>query len=91
MNSILYILFSKFLATIYVSLFWKQFIRTEFQWEDEHKKSYRDSQMERDVGNENFLRNAAQYFLFYWFNRQFFIIYLLVLIIGIFFFEIPFS
>ena len=91
MNSILYILFSKFLATIYVSIFWKQFIRTEFQWQDELKKSYSDFQMESDVGNENFLRNAAQYFLFYWFNRQFLIIYLLVLVIGIFFFEIPFS
>jgi hypothetical protein len=90
MNSILYILFSKFLATIYVSLFWKQFIRTEFQWEDAHKKSYRDSIMESDIDNENFLRNATLYFLFYWFNRQFFIVYTLVLFIGIFFFGIPF-
>ncbi|GEM_PF-3181442 len=91
MSSILYIFFSKFLATIYVSVFWKQFIRTEFKHQDEHNKSYNDSQMERDGGNKKFLRNALQYFLLYWFNRQFIIIYILVLFIGVFFLNMPFG
>tara|TARA_B100001250_G_C19602988_1_gene701477 strand:+ start:120 stop:395 length:276 start_codon:yes stop_codon:yes gene_type:complete len=91
MNSILYILFSKLIATLYVNVFWKQFIRTQFRFLEPSQWSGADITLERELGRKNFLYNSLTYFVFYWFNRQFVIIYILLLTIGIFFFDIPFN
>ncbi len=91
MNSILYILFSKLIATLYVNVFWKQFVKTEFRFTEINQWSAHDITLDRELGRKNFLYNSLIYFSFYWFNRQFFIIYLLVLSIGVLFLGIPFS
>ena len=91
MNSILYILFSKLIATLYVNVFFKQFVKTEFRFLEPTQWSGYDIKLARELGKKNFLYNSLIYFCFYWFNRQFFIIYLLVLSIGILFLGIPFN
>ena len=87
MNSYLYILISKLIATIWITIFRKSFVKTEFSGTDIHHLSYNDSDF---IRGEKPLKNAITYFIFYWFNRYFIIIYILTLLFGMLVLNIPF-
>ena len=87
MNSILYILISKSIATIWITIFRKSFVKTEFSGTSQHQLSYHDSDF---IRGEKPLKSAITYFIFYWFNRYFIIIYISTLLFGTLFLNIPF-
>ena len=49
-NSVLYILVSKFFATIYVNIFWRRFIKTEFAGLDPLHITGHDIQLQEEIG-----------------------------------------
>ena len=88
-NSVLYILVSKFFATIYVNIFWRRFIKTEFAGLDPLHITGYDIQLQEEIGRKNILYNSIVYFCFYWFNRYYFCMFCITMFIGNVFLNIP--